>query len=262
MIRNALRAPLAILVSALLLPLTGASRAEEPDADEIVQRMQAAYWQGKDMRARMQVTATNSYGERVYLSASYYRLGDKLQRIVLDNPPDLRGFEFSAESRDSEPPRVHVYMPVVRRVRELDVNMRKESFLGTDFNYEDLGFEDLSSQKHTLIGKVESKGRSYYQIESKPKDDWMYSKLVRLIERDSFLPIVTEYHCWGTGLCKVREIERIERIGDYEIPTVVSMTDTFRHLVTEITLDNVEVDVGLPATLFHCHGDRMECPEP
>jgi len=248
-----------IVLLALLLISGPASRAENLTADEIVQRMQAAYWQGKDMRARMRVTATNTYGERVYLAASYYRLGDRLQRIVLDSPPDLRGFEFSAESRDNEPPRVHIYMPVVRRVRELDVNMRKESFLGTDFNYEDLGFEDLASQKHTLVGEVEDKGRTYYKVESVPKDDWMYSKLLRLIERDSFLPITTEYHCWGTGLCKVRAIERIDRIGNYDIPTAVSMTDTLRHQVTEIALDNIEVDIGLSPSLFHCHGDRLTC---
>ena len=260
MTRDALRVTLSIVIAGLV-SMPAPSRAAELSAEEIVARMQAALWPGKDMRARMDVSVTNSYGERVYLSASYYRLGNKLQRIVLDSPPDLRGFEFAAESRDAEPPRVHIYMPVVRRVRELDLNMRKESFLGTDFNYEDLGFEDLRSQQHKLVGEVMVDGRAYYQVESIPKEDWMYSKLVRLIDPESFLPITTEYHCWGAKLCRVRKIERVERIGAYDTPTDITMRDVIRHQVTEILLENVELDVGLPASLFHCHGDRVECPQ-
>lgn len=247
----------AVLAGALLLCTP--ARAADLSADEIVAHMQDALFPGKDLRARMEVTATNTYGESIYLLASYYRIGDKLQRIVLDGPPELRGFEFSAERRDGKPPRVHIYMPVVRRVRELDVNMLKESFLGTDFNYEDLGFENLAGEDHRLLGEFEQDGRRYYRVESVPKkQDWMYEKLERLIDARTFLPIETKYYCWGVDLCRVRRIEQVAHIGGYDVATDITMSDVIQHQTTQIKLTDVEVDVGLSADLFRYRSERTK----
>ena len=131
-----------------------AARAADPDVDELFQRMQKAMWPGKDMRARFEARVVSALGEHAYITGSYYRRGETpeptLQRFVIDSPIALQGFELAGKSDGGKPMELHIYVPAVRRVRRIHLDMRKESFLATDFNFEDLGFEDVALGKSVV----------------------------------------------------------------------------------------------------------------
>ncbi len=236
-------------------PLVGGADIQ---VDELLTEMRRAMWPGEDMRARFEVQVLSALGEHAYVTGSYYRKGlspdHTLQKFVIESPLELRGFEVSGETRVGKPEQLYVYVPAVRRVRRLEVEMRKESFLGSDFNFEDLGFEDLSTSKHELKGEVERGGEMQYQVESVPESDWMYQKLVRYIDKESHLPIETDYFCWGVGLCKVRKIERVDQIGDYASPSEITMEDLLNKQTTRLVVKSAEFDVGLSDELFRVAG--------
>ena len=254
--RRATRFLAGAIFAALILPTLGG--AAEIDANQILDKMRRAMWPGQDMRSRFEVKVVSDLGEHAYISGSYYRRTKSeditQQRFVIESPLELRGFEIAGETRQGVPQELHVFVPAVRRVRHLDVDMRKESFLGTDFNFEDLGFESFDRAEHTLKGEVERNGKTVYEIVSVPKDDWLYEKIVRYVDRDTYLPVETEYICWGVGRCRIRRIERVERIGSYDSPAVLTMEDVLNKQTTRLTVKSAEFDVGLEESLFLCHG--------
>ncbi len=247
---------LGVMVSlAFFPPLVGGSDVK---VDELLTEMRRAMWPGEDMRARFEVQVLSALGEHAYVTGSYYRKGPSpdhtLQKFVIESPLELRGFEVSGETRVGKPEQLYLYVPAVRRVRRLEVEMRKESFLGSDFNFEDLGFEDLSTSMHELKGEVERGGGTHYEVESVPAGDWMYQKIVRYIDKESYLPVETHYFCWGVGLCKVRKIEHVEQIGAYESPSVITMEDVLNKQTTRLVVRKAEFDVGLSDDLFKVAG--------
>lgn len=245
---------LAIATGLLALSISAAAGL---DAATILARMQRAMWPGKDMRAIFEAKVVSQLGEHAYITGAYYRKGETprgtLQRFIIQSPLELRGFEVSGNTVGGKPESLHVYVPAVRRVRHLQVDMRKESFLASDFNFEDLGFEDLTAGQSTLVGEVDLNGKKAYQIETVPEGDWMYKKLVRYVDTVTYLPVRTDYHCWGVGLCKVRKIERVDKIGPYDSPAVITMEDLLNEQMTRLVVQKAEFDVGLPTDLFHCH---------
>lgn len=249
---------LIIGAASILAATTSPIHGENADVNEVLRKMQRAMWPGQDMRAKFEAQVTSNLGEHAYFTGAYYRKGQTpdgtLQRFVIESPLELRGFELWGETLDGKPKSLHVYVPVVRRVRHIQVDMRKESFLASDFNFEDLGFEDLTEQQSTLLDDVEEDGRTLYQIESKPKGDWMYEKIVRFIDKETYLPMRTDYHCWGVGLCKVRRTTRVDKIGAYDSSAVITMEDLLHKQTTKLTVQKAEFDVGLPTELFQLHG--------
>lgn len=139
----------AVLFVALSWLATAASGA---DVNDVLARMRRAMEPGKDMRATVVLTITNERGETVTWTGHLYRRGGASPsiRIVFDDPIDLRGTEVSITRASDGTASTRIYLPALRRVRQIDADVRGESFLGTDFNYEDLGFGDLEYQQHRL----------------------------------------------------------------------------------------------------------------
>jgi len=144
-------APRAFAALALLLL---ARPAAATDVTDVLARMRRAIEPGRDMRASFELVMTNAQGERVRWGGQFYRLGglQAKKRLVFDSPVDLRGVSVSVQRTDGARDRTRIYLPFVRRVREIESDMRGESFLGTDFNFEDLGLEELEFHEHALRG--------------------------------------------------------------------------------------------------------------
>jgi hypothetical protein len=143
-----------------------------------------------------------------------------------------------------------IYLPAIRRVRDLQGDMRGESFLGTDFNYEDLGFESVAFQQHALRGEGHAHGRDCYLVESIPDHGWWYGKILRCIDTETYLPLHTEYHDRSGVLWKVRTLDVVEMISSYPTPTQMTMRTVPTGTSTRITLRGVAYDTGLPASVL------------
>jgi hypothetical protein len=153
------------LVGAMPVRAVGAA---DLDVTRVINRVQGATAPGKDMRATIEFEIVNAKGERVHWGGSYYRRGapDARMRLVLDSPVDLRGTEVVLSPGPDRIAHQRLYVPALRRVRDLQADMRGESFLGTDFNYEDLGVQQLDFQQQTLSEGVLWKIRTLQGIKT------------------------------------------------------------------------------------------------
>jgi len=238
----------ALILSVLVLP----AAAPAADVNEVLVGMQRALGSGKDMRAVFRLEMSNAGGETVHWAGAYYRRGepDTRTRLVFESPIDLRGTDVSVRRGGDGTNHVRVYLPGLRRVREIDGDMRGEAFIGTDFNYEDLGLQQLDYQQHSLLGDVEQSGRDCYQLESTPQRGWWYGRIVRYIDKKNSLPLRTEYYDRGSVLWKVRTIDEVKIIASFATPTSITMRTLPTGTSTRITLSEVQYNTGLADVLF------------
>jgi hypothetical protein len=239
----------AILASLLLLFPHTASAA---DVTDVLSRMRRAVEPPGDMRAAIEFMITNAEGESVHWTGSFYRMDgpSARMRIVLENPLDLRGVSVTVRRVDGVPDPTRVYLPSIRRVRQLAGDLRGEAFLGTDFNYEDLGLVELDFQAHALTGEERVAGRPCYQVESVPARGWWYRRIVRCIDKKDYLPRRTEYYDPSGLLFKVRTFDRVATVGGHPTPVELTMEVVPARTSSRIILRDIEYDVGLTEKLF------------
>lgn len=247
-----MRSALAAVVGLVGITLGLASSASAVDVTQLLARMRAATEAGKDMRATIGFEMVNAKGESVHWAGSFYRrnVPDARMRLVLDSPADLRGTEVVLVPGQDGVLHQRLYVPSLRRVRDLQSDMRGESFLGTDFNYEDLGVQSLDFQQHSILEGKDPEGRDCVLLESVPQRGWWYGRIVRCIDRKTYLPLRTEYYDRSGVLWKIRTLEGIKTIQSHPTATVVTMQTVPARTLTRITLSDVQYDTGLADVLF------------
>jgi outer membrane lipoprotein-sorting protein len=242
----------ALLAATTMFVMSFYSSASGRDVMEIVERARLATALGKDIRATVTFEIVNARGEIVQWTGSYYRRNqpDARVRLVLDAPADLRGVEVVTRPTKEGISSTRIYLPSLRRVRELVSDMRGESFLGTDFNYEDLGFQGLEYSQYALSEATDPDGRSCYRVDAVPQQGWWYGRISSCIDRKTFLPLRTEYYDRSGVLWKIRTLAGIETIASHPTPTVITMQTVPAGTLTRITLSHVQYDTGLADVLF------------
>lgn len=247
-----------VSISATAVLLLGSySTATGRDVMEIVERSRQAMTLGTDMRADVDFALANARGERILWTGSYYRRNqpDTRVRLVLDAPADLRGIEVVTRPTREGVTSTRLYLPSLRRVRELVADMRGESFLGTDFNYEDLGFQQLDYAQYSLRESTNPGERTCWLVDAVPQRGWWYGRISSCIDRKTFLPLRTEYYDRNGVLWKVRTIDRIETFKARPTPTVITMKTVPAGTSTTITLSHVQYDTGLSDVLLDAPHD-------
>ncbi|MBN1290337.1 MAG: outer membrane lipoprotein-sorting protein [Candidatus Latescibacteria bacterium] len=119
--------------------------------------------------------------------------------ITVDEPEDIRGTAFLIiEHTDSDDDQ-WLYLPAFRKVRRVLPNEKSDSFLGSDFFYEDLETEDLEHYEYVLTGEESIDGKQCWKIEARPADsktlkDSGYSKRELWITQDKYVGLQTRFY--------------------------------------------------------------------
>jgi outer membrane lipoprotein-sorting protein len=217
----------AALVCMVLLP--GRVRAES--AREMLDRAKAVNdaREPRDFSEKTRMTLIDSRGgARVRDLAVYGRNeGHRTRKgiIFFLSPPEVKGVGFLSWSHPDRDDDQWLYLPELKRVRQISGSSRKQSFQGSDFSYDDLElFDDIR--------------------------DWT--------EADAASRLLRENEVVGGVACAV--IELVPRGMDYEYARLVVWLDrqqaTFRQielydakdgaLVKTLTLDGFETIDGVP----------------
>jgi hypothetical protein len=118
-------------------------------------------------------------------------------------PPQVRGIGFLQWVAPREPDRQWLYLPALKRVRQISGGARTESFVGTDFSYEDLAImadvldwgEDRAHA--VLLGSETAEGqvRDIVQLTPTPAAEVSYATIRLWLGRDD--QIVHKYEFVG-----------------------------------------------------------------
>lgn len=220
---------------------------------------------GKTMRANLRMLVTNSRGSTRERDISQYSVdtpeGEK-KIMFFESPADVRGTSFMTwswdDGRDDDQ---WIYLPALKRVKRIASDGKNESFMGSDFTYDDLGGRHPSEDTHTLLREETIDGLPCYVVESVPvAKDSPFARTITRIHKDSWVGLRKEYHDTTGKTIKELDIGKREKIDGFWVVTDMTMKDLQRNSHTRITMNAVRFDTDLNEEIFSERQMRIGLP--
>jgi len=148
----------------------------------------------------------------------------------------------------------YVFNPKLNQVIKLPASAMTQSWMGSDFSYDDLSRSQkvVDDFTHKLIGTSSSAGKKVYHIQSipKPGKPIVWGKEVIAVRADGVLISVEYFDQLGKRV-RIMTADRISVLGGRPYPVVLTMkTDAKPGQYTRVTTTAAEFDIALPAYLF------------
>lgn len=195
------------------------------DVNTIVNKANiAAYYQGKDGKAKVRMTITSKQGKKslrefIILRKDVKDGGDQKYYIYFHKPADVRKMVFMVHKHSDikKDDDRWLYLPALDLVRRIAAGDKRTSFVGSDFLYEDVSGRSLDEDTHELIETTDK----LYVIKNVPKKaetvEFSYYKVS--IDRKTFVPMKMEFFDKAGKLYRTIESVKVQNIQGF--PTVV-----------------------------------------
>jgi hypothetical protein len=185
------------------------------------------------------------------LKAADPAAGDRLL-VRFTYPNDIRGTGLLVWERVGEDDERFLYLPALGRVRRIAGNESQESFVGTDFTYEDIGGREFDDYAYRLVEEgarwTDASGRAHaaYRLESTARDaSAVYPRAVSLVRKDAFVVVQADVFNRRAERHKTYEVRRMERVDGYWTVIEAVMTDLVEGTRTELSTTTAAYNVGL-----------------
>ncbi len=210
---------------------------------------------GPRMSAELVMTITNSRGATRERSIVQYSLeGAESDKKIMffTAPADVRDTSFMTwswdDGRDDDQ---WIYLPALRRVKRISSDSKNDSFMGSDFTYDDLGERHPSEDRHTIIREETVDGKAAYVVESIPVSPGdAFSRTVTWINKENWVGLKKEYYDGKNRLFKTLIIDNYEKIEGYWVVTDMTMKDLDRESSTRLAMNDVSFSVDLEEDFF------------
>jgi hypothetical protein len=266
--------PLALIVGWLPppAPLAPAAQPARLSAEAVARRVQDRET-GRDSRQTLRMKLVDRRGrirERV-LDVTALRGrgtpgagpsapdGDRLL-IRFTYPNDIRGTGFLVWEHPKGEDERFLYLPSLARVRRIAGSETQDSFVGSDFTYEDIGGREFDDYSYAFAGS-DGESATWSQPGGSPRPAWrlestrrdrsgQFPRVVSLVLKDTFVVVHAEIFNRRNERQKayvVRRLESVERIW-----TVMEshMTNALENTRTELVVEKADYDVGLQESDF------------
>jgi outer membrane lipoprotein-sorting protein len=175
------------------------------------------------------------------------------------SPPEVKGVGFLAWSYPDRDDDQWLYLPELKRVRQIGGSSRKQSFQGSDFSYDDLQlFDDVrdwtekdAASKLLRDGEVVD-GVACAVIELTPQNkEYDYGKFVMWLDRkDSMFRKIEFYDKKDGALVKTLVLAVFKTIENLPTPHRVEMTNAKKGTKTTLEASEVRYNRGLGDEVF------------
>jgi hypothetical protein len=215
---------LALLVSCLVLPRpTGAETAEEAGR-KIAAAVNGRPRAERATRVAMLTLIDSDEERRQRQLLTFWKLEPGVRRLVVFalSPPEMKHSAFLAIDRfdASRPDDEWYYKPQRKRAQRVPSSNRGESFLGSDFSFEDLKREDLlqlDEYHWKKLGEEKLAGRSLWKLEQVPVTSELagelgYARIVSWVDPEILLRRRIEFFDVEGALLKTFDLRDIEQV--------------------------------------------------
>ena len=261
-----------------LLAFTPAAGQQKLSADDIARRVQDRDT-GRDSRAAMRMklfdrqnrpreralTLTSLRGRGNSGTPASAPDGDRLL-IRFTYPNDIRGTGFLVLEHPRGEDERFLYLPSLGRVRRIAGSEAQESFVGSDFTYEDIGGREFDEYTYALLdenaswtppgvggdtAKAAGAARPAWRLESRRKDQSArFPRVVSLILKDSYVLAGAEIYNRRNEKQKVYTVRRLEQVEGIWTAMDAEMTNAAEKSRTELVIENMDYNVGLKESAF------------
>ncbi len=183
------RSPRRIVPALLALLAAAPVPAGADEARDLLVKSEARH-RTKSQEYEGDLAVTSKDGKERRKSWRSYRLGyagDSKLLIRFTAPPEVKGVGFLSLPRPGKNPDQWLYLPSMKRERRIAAQDRSASFVGTDFNYEDM--EELDHEKYDvrLLPDETVAGQPCFVIEARPRAEAgksLYEKKLLYLRKD------------------------------------------------------------------------------
>jgi outer membrane lipoprotein-sorting protein len=213
--------------------------------NEILGKVEDAMNAPKDRMAKIELTLTDKDGNSKVREITMWQLGKEKRLIRFRSPADVKGVGFLVLS-DEE---MYLYMPAFKKIRRIASHVKNESFMGTDFSYNDIGKCQYTDD---YTAEVENETAEEYVLELTPipESDVDYAKIIMRVDRSNYITSKVEYYDKKGSVLKAMQNEDTEEIGGYWTPRKVTMKNLKTEHKTVMKLTVVMHDTGLEEGAF------------
>jgi len=243
-----------LILLACVLRIPGSLPAGEVTGEWVAEQMSRRDT-GDDSRVEMAMDLVDSKGRStkrsLYMVRKDFEGPDKML-IRFTRPGDIRGTSFLVWEHKGEDDERFLYLPALGRTRRITSSEKTDSFAGTDFTYEDISGRELEDFTYRLLGdSTLASGEACYVLESTPvSGGFDYAKSITLVDRESFLPMRSDYVDSKGRISRRFRLIRKEKIDGIWTIMEMSMTDIEGDHRTDLVITGVRYNAGVEDRVF------------
>lgn len=224
--------------------------------DEVVAKANhAAYYQGRDGKAKVQMSITDKQGRERSREFTIlrYDVNDQEDReqkmyVYFNRPADVNKTVFMVWKHHKKDDDRWLYLPALDLVKRIAASDERTSFVGSHFFYEDVSGRNPEEDTHEIVEETEN----YYVLKSTPKDkgavEFHYYK--NWIHKTTFIPVKTQFYDKNDKPYRTYEALKVETIDGFPTVTQSQMSDTRIGGQTTMSYKSVKYNIDLPEDIF------------
>ncbi len=245
-----------IIILGLSFVFSNLSSSEELTGDEIAERVynrddgNSSSWRASEM-----VLIDKGGGEivRTYdtlIKDDQEGLAKRLIRFL--SPGDIEGVAFLSWEKADQDDIQYLYLPEIGRPRKISGRNKTNSFVNSDFTYEDMQRRKADEDEHNLLKEEEKNSYNCFVVEYIPKKSYQYNKFIYWVDKESFVPIYIEHYDIKGRLAKILQIKKMEKISEIWTPLEIEMEDLRREHKTDLIHkpENIEYNISIENEVF------------
>jgi outer membrane lipoprotein-sorting protein len=239
----------------LLMAFASLSFADEMSGEQVISNVYNRP-SSNDLQANLTMELKNSQGNtRVREIKQFVKAIPEGEKKIMYfvAPADVKNTSFMNWSYDdaSKSDDQWIYLPALKKIKRISSDSKSDSFMGSDFTYDDLGDRALSDDTHSIIREETLDKKDCYVVESVSKqDNYMYSRTLTWVEKGSWIGIKKEFYDEDDELLKVLRVLASETLDGVIIITNTTMENVQNGHSTTMTLKDILVNKGLDDSLF------------
>ncbi len=226
--------------------IMGSMQLSALTGNQILKKVENVLNGPKDRKAFIQMELKNSDGsDSKTRTMILFSKGKDLKLIKFLSPADQKNVGFLVLNDDN----MYLWMPAFRRIRRIASHVKKQSFQGTDFSYDDIGTSDYT--KHYSASIIETTDTIYLlKLTRKASSKKEYKSLKMWVRKDVFLPKRVEMIKGNGIICKIMQMKNIKKIKGYNIPINTEITDVKKSHTTRMVVKRIKMDTGMTKRTF------------
>ena len=186
--------------------------------------------------------------------------GDRLL-IRFNYPNDIRGTAFLVWEHPGSDDERFLFLPSLGRVRRIAGTEAQESFVGSDFTYEDIGGREFDDYSYSFAGPDGENAswspvgggaaRPAWRLESRRKNTSAeFPRVVSVVLKDSLVVVGADVYNRRNEKQKVYAVRRLEQIENIWTVMESEMTNALEKTRTELVVETMDYNVGLKESGF------------
>ena len=198
----------------------------------------------KSQQWKMRMTITPKGGESRVLEFRIWQKDQKDRLVRFDAPGEVKGLSMLSNGADV----MYVYSPQTDNVRRVASHAKRQTLLGSNLNYDDMGSIDLSAA-YTAALADETPTHQWLALTAKPGAEVGWATLRVRIAKDTAMADLIEYH-EGGKLKRTQSRTAFERLGGVPTYRKIEVRSLDDGLVTTLEVLEQKIGEDLPDAMF------------